>query len=99
MRCCWANCSSATCDGSFREKKPSTGLVFFFLGGTTCAEDGLLEVVEAEEVRLIDMALVVSKDWRDPIHVMSDSRVRGRSSTWGGISAVVIRIVGEGSEA
>ena len=61
LRCCSANCSSASWDGSFRERKPSTELVFFFFfdDDLESLEDERLGVMEA---RLDDVRLVVSKD-------------------------------------
>lgn len=61
LRCCSANCSRATWDGSFRERKPSTELVFFFFfdDDFESLEEERLGVMEA---RLDDVTLAVSKD-------------------------------------
>jgi hypothetical protein len=63
LRCWSANCSRASWEGSFSDKKLKTELLFFFfLGVLESLELELLDVVEA---RLDDVVLaVVSKDGR-----------------------------------
>lgn len=61
LRCCSANCSRATCEGSFSDKKPKTELLFFFF--LDVLESLELDVLDGVEARLDDVALaVVSKD-------------------------------------
>lgn len=63
LRCCSANCSRATWEGSFRDKKPKTELLFFFF--LDVLESLELELLEVVEARLDDVVLtVVSKDGR-----------------------------------
>jgi hypothetical protein len=60
FRCASANCSSATCEGSFRDRNPSTELFFFFLlDDLEPFEEDTLDVVEA---RLTDVRLAESND-------------------------------------
>jgi hypothetical protein len=61
LRCCSANCSRATCDGSFNERKLSTecALFFFFLDDAESFED---DALDDREARLEDVELVVSRE-------------------------------------
>lgn len=63
LRCCSANCSSATWEGSFMDRKLKTELLFFFF--FVDLESLELEWLEVVEARLDDVVLaVVSKDGR-----------------------------------
>ena len=57
LRCCSANCSRATWEGSFSDKKPKTELAFFFFFGIL--ESLELELLDVVEARLDDVALAV----------------------------------------
>lgn len=64
LRCCSANCSRATCDGSFSDKKPNTELLFFFFFDDVL-ESLELRLLDGVEARLDDVVLAeVSKDGR-----------------------------------
>lgn len=63
LRCCSANCSRATWEGSFIDKKLKTELLFFFF--FVVLESLELEWLDGVEARLDDVVLaVVSKDGR-----------------------------------
>lgn len=59
LRCCSANCSRATWDGSFKERKPSTEPFFFFFDDLESFDE---EALEDREARLDDVTLAVSKE-------------------------------------
>jgi hypothetical protein len=63
LRCASANCFSASCEGSFRDRKPRTLPDFFFFldDDLESLEEDALEAVEA---RLPDVRLAVSNDCR-----------------------------------
>lgn len=56
LRCCCAYWSRAACEGSFRERKPSTELAFFFFLDDRASF--VEEAVEAREARLDDVTEV-----------------------------------------
>ena len=58
FRCWSAYCSKASCEGSFRVRKPKTPLPFFFFGALESCDE------EALEARLDDATLRESKDGR-----------------------------------
>lgn len=63
LRCCSANCSRATWEGSFKDRKPKTELLFFFF--LNVLESLELEALDVVEATLNDVVLaVVSKDGR-----------------------------------
>lgn len=63
LRCCSANCSSASWEGSFSDKKLKTELLFFFF--LDVLESLELELLDGVEARLDDVVLtVVSKEGR-----------------------------------
>lgn len=63
LRCCSANCSKASWEGSFSDKKLKTELLFFFFFDVL--ESLELELLDVVEARLDDVVLaVVSKDGR-----------------------------------
>lgn len=76
LRCCSLNCSKATWDGSFRERKPSTEPFFFFFDDFEPFDEELLEDMEA---RLDDVREVVSKDGREMFEGAFGSGVAGGS--------------------
>lgn len=57
----WASayCSSAICEGSFRDRKPNTEAVFFFV---LVDLESFEEALDAVEARLGDVRLAVSND-------------------------------------
>jgi hypothetical protein len=60
LRCASAYCLKASCDGSFRDRKPRTpDFFFFFDDDLESSDEATLEAVEA---RLGDVRLVVSND-------------------------------------
>lgn len=79
LRCCSANCSRASWEGSFRDRKPSTevGFLFFFvLDDLESLEEVVaLDVVEA---RLSDVRLAVSEESRELMDVDLESGEVGR---------------------
>lgn len=63
LRCCSANCSRATWEGSFKDRNPKTELLFFFF--LIVLESLELEALEVVEATLNDVVLaVVSKEGR-----------------------------------
>jgi hypothetical protein len=74
LRCCSANCSSADCDGSFKVKKPSIALGFFFFGALPSFDE------EALEARLGDVRLGVSNEGRTGDEVEVVLGVKSRRS-------------------
>lgn len=77
LRWCSANWSKATCEGSFRDRKPSMEPVFFFFfGDLESLEDAALEAVEA---RLDDVRLALSREGREEVEVALESGELGRS--------------------
>ena len=63
LRCNSAYCSRATCDGSFKDRKPSTEPFFFVFPDDF---EPLEEALDAVEARLGDVRLAVSNDGRSP---------------------------------
>jgi hypothetical protein len=62
LRCASAYCSNASCEGSFKERKPKTEpFFFFFFDDQESFEEAALDV---EEATLADVRLAVSKDDR-----------------------------------
>ena len=77
LRCCSANCSKATCEGSFKERKPRTELPFFFFFDDFEPFDE--ELLEDMEARLDDVTEVVSKEGREMFEGAFESGVAGGS--------------------
>lgn len=91
LRCCSAYCSNADWEGSFKVRKPSTELAFFFLVPLESLDED-----EVSEARLDDAKLRASKDWRSRMEeeleaeVMEVSGLRWKLSRLEGrVSAVV----------
>jgi hypothetical protein len=60
LRWASANCSKATCEGSFKDRNPKTEPVFFFF--LHDVESSEAATLEAGEARLGDVRVVVSNE-------------------------------------